>query len=378
MSLQSLVFCSDEKILRVLRRVLSDLEVQVDQCGDADSAIHKLTRRRYEAVIVDCTDEQAATYVLKSARNAPSNKRAVAVAIIDGEKAVRGAFELGAHFVLYKPISMERAKSSFRAAHALMKRERRRNQRVPVEIPVALIGTEGRLETVTVDLGEGGMAVQASKLSKNSKGLRVQFALPMSRAMDTAAEIAWENSSRQTGLRFVDMLPAERQELKRWLEQVSPEEVVKDDPPVSTRLTDLSPAACYLETATPFPVRAKVLLSMRVSETALQVGGIVQVMHPDKGMGVEFIRTTQAQRANLEKFIHVLHDNHGAVAELFVEPEGLETAEFASIKDAGSDPLLELFFRKGDLSPDEFQNELAKQRGTGAASEKSAAAAFSA
>lgn len=377
MSLQSLVFCSDEKILRVLRRVLSDLEIQVEQCTDADSAIHKLTRQRFEALIVDCTDEQIASHILKSARAAPSNKRAVAVAIIDGQKAVRSAFDLGAHFVLYKPISMERAKSSFRAAHALMKRERRRNQRIPVEIPVVVVCAEGRVQTVTLDLGEGGMAVHANKLSKNSKGMRVQFTLPGSQALDTAAEIAWENSSRQTGLRFMDMLPAEQNGLKRWLEKLSPEEVVKDDPPLSSRLTDLSPAGCYLETSTPFPVRAKVLLSMRVSETALQVGGIVQVMHPDIGMGVEFIRTTAAQRAHLEKFIHVLQDNRDAVPELFVEPEGLETAEFASIKDPEDDPLLELFYRKSELSPEDFQKELRKQRGAGADSASKSAAASS-
>src|SRR5882757_6596638 len=136
MSLQSLVFCPDEKIVRVLRRVLSDLEIAVERCSDADSAIRKLTRQRFEAVIVDCTDEAVASQVLKSARSAPCNKRAVAVSIIDGQKALRSAFDLGAHFVLYKPISSERAKSSFRAARALMKRERRRNTRFPVEIPV--------------------------------------------------------------------------------------------------------------------------------------------------------------------------------------------------------------------------------------------------
>ena len=100
MGLQSLVFCSDEKIVRVLRRVLSDLEISIDQCRDSNSAIHKLTRQRFEAVIVDCTDEQAAAQVLKSARSAPCNKRAVAVAIIDGTTALRSAFDLGAHFVL--------------------------------------------------------------------------------------------------------------------------------------------------------------------------------------------------------------------------------------------------------------------------------------
>src|SRR5271163_647683 len=135
MSLQALVLCSDEKIVRVLRRVLSELEISIQHCPDADFAVRKLTRQRFEAVIVDCHDEQTAAQVLRSARSAPCNKHSIAVAIIDGQQALRSAFNLGAHFVLYKPISMERAKSSFRAARALMKRERRRNLRVPIELP---------------------------------------------------------------------------------------------------------------------------------------------------------------------------------------------------------------------------------------------------
>ena len=92
MSLQSLVFCPDEKIVRVLRRVLSDLEIAVERCSDADSAIRKLTRQRFEAVIVDCSDEDVASQVLKSARSAPCNKHAVAVAIVDGTTKLRSAF----------------------------------------------------------------------------------------------------------------------------------------------------------------------------------------------------------------------------------------------------------------------------------------------
>ncbi len=44
MSLQALVFCADEKVVRVLRRVLSELEIGMELCADAESAIHKLTR----------------------------------------------------------------------------------------------------------------------------------------------------------------------------------------------------------------------------------------------------------------------------------------------------------------------------------------------
>ena len=82
MSLLALVFSADDKVVRVLRRVLSELEIGMELCADAESAIHKLTRKRFEAVIVDCADQRTASRVLRSAHSAPVNKRAVAVAIL--------------------------------------------------------------------------------------------------------------------------------------------------------------------------------------------------------------------------------------------------------------------------------------------------------
>ena len=52
MSLKTLLLCSDAKIVRVLRRVLGDLDIAVDLCRDADAALRKLTRQRFEAIIV--------------------------------------------------------------------------------------------------------------------------------------------------------------------------------------------------------------------------------------------------------------------------------------------------------------------------------------
>ncbi len=125
MSLKALLLCSDEKIVRVLRRVLGDLDIAVELCANADTALRKLTRQRFEAIIVDCADD-GANDVLRSARSAPCNKQAVAVAIVEPIVGLKAVFDVGAHFVLYKPVSSERAKSSFRAARALMKSERRR------------------------------------------------------------------------------------------------------------------------------------------------------------------------------------------------------------------------------------------------------------
>ncbi len=371
MILQSLVLCSDEKIVRVLRRVLNDLEIAVEHCSDPETAVQKLSRRRFEAVIVDCDDPQIAAQILKTARNAPSNKKAVAVALIDIQSDVRSAFELGAHFVLYKPISAERAKASFRAARALMKCERRRASRLPVEMPVmyrfAGHGANTPLErTVSSDLSEDGIGVRMARRNRERGTMHLQFKLPGSNHLiEAEAELAWENPNGQAGIRFLALPPETRHALKVWLREHSPDS--EDDPPASCRLTDLSLGGCYLETPSPFPVRARVELSMRVGKVQSQVSGIVRIMHPDVGMGVIFVQKTTEQRSEVERFIQALMDSNGVIPELLVQPDGLEpggTADAWHHNLATDDPLLDLFCNKADLPTEEFIEELRKQRRT--------------
>lgn len=371
MNLQALVLCSDDKIVRVLRRVLNDLEIAIEACVDTDVAVQKLSRRRFEALIVDCDDPETASHILKAARSAPSNKKAVAVALINAQSDVRSAFELGAHFVLYKPISAERAKSSFRAARALMKCERRRASRIPVEMPVmysyAKNGPGGTVErTVSSDLSEDGIGVRLARHHRDQGPMHLQFKLPGSNHLiEARAELAWENPNGQAGIRFLDLPPQTRQALKAWLKDNSPE-TEDQDPPAPCKLTDLSLGGCYLETPSPFPVRARVELSMRVGELQVHASGLVRVMHPDVGMGVVFIQKTEEQRQEVEKFIQALMDSNGVVPELLVEPDGLEPPGSGLLRETTSsgheDPLLDLFYNKSALSTMEFIRELRKQR----------------
>ena len=367
MSLQSLVFCSDEKIVRVLRRVLNELEIGAEYCAEAEAAVFKLTRERFEAVIVDCADEAMAAAVLGSARSAPCNKRAVAVAILDPAASLRSAFGLGAHFVLYKPLSPERAKNSFRAARALMKCERRRNARVAVEVPVTvrLADGSGQVKASTTDLGEGGMAVKLPHRPQNLTGLSVYFQLPGTlQAIECLGEMAWEAAGRQVGIRFVDLAPETREQLRGWLERHSPE-FEKNDPPASCKLTDRSPAGCYLEIAAPYPVHTRVILSLRVGGLQVQAEGVVRIMHPELGMGVEFARATPRQQEYVGKFLMALEEQAEAAQNLLVEPEGLETTEPVAPKSSSNeakDPLVHLFLTKQEATPEAFRAELRKHR----------------
>jgi hypothetical protein len=105
---------------------------------------------------------------------------------------------------------------------------------------------------------------------------------------------------------------------------------------------------------------------MKVRNLQLQIEGIVRLMHPGAGMGVEFTQHTEAQRARVQEFIQALVNAAGAIPDLQVRPDAIDSAaQFSSESLAREleDPLLVLFHTRTDLSPEDFHAELRKQRG---------------
>ena len=382
MNLKSLLLSSDEKTVRVLRRVLSDLEIDVEHCSAADDAIRRITRQRFEAIIVDGTNAEEAGSVLGAAKAAPVNRRALAIVLVESAVGLKGGFEMGAHFVLHKPFAVERAKASFRAVRALMKRERRLQMRVAVQLPVECFGS-GRYKAKTIDLCEGGMAIQFSGRVPKENLLRFSLDLPgMDGKLELHGELAWEGNGDHAGVRFKDATDEDRSILRRWLDNQLPDPE-PDDPPVNCRLTDLSLGGCYLTTSSPFPRGTRVTLSIKTTDLEVHAGGVVLVAHPEFGMGVEFLQSTTEQRGQVHRMITTLRTNGDKSPELQVEPDGLETplshngyegfqilatqasASEASGTDENSgseDALVDLFRHKFQVPVENFLEQMREQR----------------
>ncbi len=122
MSYQALLFCPDEKTARVVTQVLSDLEFAVEPCHEPFAAVKKLMAQHFDAIVVDCDNEQNAALLFKSARNSSSNQTSLAVAVVEGQAGVAKAFRLGANLVLTKPIHVEQSKSTLRVARGLLRK----------------------------------------------------------------------------------------------------------------------------------------------------------------------------------------------------------------------------------------------------------------
>ncbi len=378
MGLKSLLLSSDEKTVRVLRRVLSDLEIDVEHCTAVDEAIRRITRQRFEAIIADGANVEDAGSLLRGAKAAPVNKRALTVVLVEAPVGLKGGFELGAHFVLHKPLAVERAKASFRAVRAMMKRERRLQLRVPVQIPVECFGWGSRrYRAETLDLCEGGMAIQFSERAKKENSLRFSFELPgmisqgMGHIVEIHGELAWEGDGARAGVRFVNATDDQRNALRQWLNSQLPEPE-QDDPPVTCRLTDLSLGACYLATNSPFPRRTRVILKIRTADLEIRAGGIVLVAHPEFGMGVEFLQSTTEQRDQVLRMITTLRANGDKSPQLQVEPDGLETSSsdksvamfqsFGTESSRADDTLVDLFRQKSETPVEVFLEQMRAQR----------------
>src|SRR5512142_2891855 len=122
MGYSALLFCPDEKTARTVTQVLGELEFSVEACNEPFAAVKKLMGQHFDAVVVDCDNEQNATLLFKSARNSTSNQTSLAVAVVEGQAGVAKAFRIGANLVLTKPINVEQAKGTLRVARGLLRK----------------------------------------------------------------------------------------------------------------------------------------------------------------------------------------------------------------------------------------------------------------
>src|SRR5436190_4110038 len=122
MSYKSLLFCPDEKSARLVTQVLSELEFTVELAGETYAAVKKLTDEHFDALVVDCQNEQDAALLFKTAKNSSQNHTSLSVAVVEGQAGVAKAFRIGANLVLTKPINVEQSKGTLRVARGLLKK----------------------------------------------------------------------------------------------------------------------------------------------------------------------------------------------------------------------------------------------------------------
>jgi CheY-like chemotaxis protein len=367
MDLRALVVCPDQDSASLLTSILSELGMASEHTPSISRGLELVERQHFHAIVLDYRADQGSEEFLAKLRQSAKNRTSMLIAVVDSEFNARPVFGLGANFVLYRPLSSERTRISLRAARGLMRRERRRGPRTPVQ-STANVAYPGAPETsaVMADLSDGGTSIHSPKRLPSSCKVYFEFALPgQQQAVRLSGEVAWQDASGRTGIRFLDVPQSSRRLIQTWLQQNgghgagAPAQPAADNlstarsfagqnPPardlkreaqdsagvagagnrrgelrlpcklgaevyrlgtnVPNRctLSDISEGGCYVEMPSPLGGQSGVEIVVRTADTKLRIRGQVLTTHPGFGMGVRFMFRDSVEREEVLRLLAVL------------------------------------------------------------------------
>jgi hypothetical protein len=172
--------------------------------------------------MIDCDDVPGGTKTLAQVRSTPANKQTLIVAIVNGATSAEAALDLGANFVLSKPIQQTRLRSVLDVAVPKMEREHRRYFRYDVDLPVQFRNPLGQSFTARMkNVSEGGLAIKLVDPVRLKGVVMVEFELPSvePRTFHAKADVVWSDSFVM-GLRFLHIDKDSGVALQTWLDSL--------------------------------------------------------------------------------------------------------------------------------------------------------------
>jgi c-di-GMP-binding flagellar brake protein YcgR len=355
MDLRALVVCPDQDSASLLALMQSELGMAAEHTTSISCGLELLDSRHFDAIVLDYRADRSSEQFLTRLRQSAKNRSSMLIAIVDGTFNARPVFGLGANFVLYRPLSSERTRMSLRAARGLMRRERRRSPRKPISSTanVAYPGAP-ELNAALTDLSDGGTALLTASRIPPACKVYFEFALPgQKQLVRLSGEVAWQDASGRTGIRFLDVPQSSRRLIQTWLQHGNdqpasglpaqpsassqPEKTaeVKDASLVSNAgnrrgelrfacklgaevyslgttvpnrctLSDISEGGCYVEMPSPLSGQSGVEILVRTADVKLRIRGQVLATHPGFGMGVRFMFRDSVEREEVMRLLAVL------------------------------------------------------------------------
>jgi CheY-like chemotaxis protein len=228
----ALLVSADPVTIQQIGHALQDLSISPDICQEMPASIRLLNCRKFDAVVVDLQLGEQSGRVLNEVHLSPSNRTAVTFAISSSDPTTTSALRQRSSFVFERPLSALSISSTLKPAYGLILRERRRYFRHPVTVPVTIL-RQSKPEVLchSVNISEGGMAVNTFAPLTASEDVRVRFTLPDHREPFLAeSRICWCTTG-QLGVRFVSLSQQHSSELQEWLsrrlEEMLPEFVTE-------------------------------------------------------------------------------------------------------------------------------------------------------
>jgi len=236
------VLCHDKRSLATLETTLLELGIMLVKCASGQEALELVMAGRCSTLIVDF-DLSGAEEVIRMAALLPPGQKPALLAVASRAWPGTGqAFQSGASRILYRPLQAEQLKEALMAERKNRNTNQRKSTRYEIKTLVYLQLESGTLSGVSIDIGEHGLAVQATEPVPVISDLAFRCILPGTDfTLQGHADVVWASDQGRAGLFFSKLTPAARKHLKRWLGKRSAHSRNKDKQKDKNTVRDLLP-----------------------------------------------------------------------------------------------------------------------------------------
>ena len=212
------VLCQDKTSLQALETTLERLGIELLSCPTRQEALEQVMTGRCATLIVDFDLPGAEGVIRMAALLPPAQKPALLAVASRAWPGTGQAFQSGASRILYRPLDAEQVKDALKSGRKGAHKRRRKSARYEMKTLVYLELEGSTLPAVSIDIGEHGLALQATEPVPISSNLPFRCMLPGTDvAFQGHADVIWASDQGRAGLFFSKLAPAARKHLKQWL-----------------------------------------------------------------------------------------------------------------------------------------------------------------
>ena len=217
------IFIVDDEpdVCKLIKTLVEPLGVEVRICTDSREASAVLEKEKFDGIMLDAKmPNPDGCELARRIRTNPLNQH-VPIIMITGQDdvdAMRRAFKAGVTFFIGKPFSREKIHALFRTARGTMLAERRRSVRLPLRVAVNCVRGEDRFVATSLNLGEGGMALENSDSTAVDDVLTVEFSMPdAKKTVKVTGQIRVKEPLGHTAIEFTEPLESGRDAIREYI-----------------------------------------------------------------------------------------------------------------------------------------------------------------
>ena len=232
MGLHCLIVTCDPNLIGQVKASLDMRGASLHLRQDSASAIELAARRHLDGLVIDCDDVPGGTEAIAQARNSRSNTQTLIFAVVNGSTSAGAALDLGANFVLCKPLQESRLRGILDIALPKMEREHRRYFRYEIDLPVWFRNHLGQSFTARMkNVSEGGIAIKLVDPVRLKGIVPLEFEVPSiePQVFHAKADVVWSDAF-EMGLRFLYIEKESEVALRSWLNSLEAQCQFRESP----------------------------------------------------------------------------------------------------------------------------------------------------